>query len=269
MLMQTFKQFEHSGWELVAGKYDEYFQGLTRQTVPALMDGVGAAAGIKLIDVACGPGYVAAEALKRGCTVTGVDFSATMVAKAASTFPEIDFIEGDAENLSMAKDSFDAYTMNFGILHLEQPERALKDAHRVLRVGGRAGLTAWSTAQEALGFACVLQAIQKHGDSSVQLPEGPPFFRFSEEAEFERCLKQAGFEQVEFCRINMEWQLNDSSDLFDAFYLGSPRTGGLLRAQPAKNLDCIKQAVNETSRDFLRNGKLRIPMEALLAIARK
>jgi ubiquinone/menaquinone biosynthesis C-methylase UbiE len=267
--MQTFKQFEHSGWELVAGKYDEYFQSLTRQTIPSLMEGVGAGPGIKLIDVACGPGYAAAEALDRGCAVTGVDFSATMVAKAAGTFPKIDFVEGDAENLSLENDSFDAYTMNFGILHLEQPERALEEAHRVLRTGGRAGLTAWSTVQRALGFACVLQAIQKHGDSSVQLPEGPPFFRFSEEAEFERCLKQAGFAHVEFRRIKMEWQLKDGNDLFDAFYLGSPRTGGLLRAQPIENLDCIKQAVNDASRQFMQNDLLHIPMEALLAVARK
>src|ERR1700733_14554705 len=213
MRMQTFKQFEHSGWELVAGKYDEYFQSLTRQTIPSLMDGVEAGPGIKLIDVACGPGYAAAEALNRGCTVTGVDFSATMVAKAAETFPKIDFVEGDAENLSQQNDSFDAYSMNFGILHLERPEQALKEAHRVLRAGGRAGLTAWSTAQKALGFACVLTAIQKHGDSSVQLPEGPPFFRFSDEAEFERCLKQAGFKQVEFHCIKMEWKLNAGTAL--------------------------------------------------------
>jgi ubiquinone/menaquinone biosynthesis C-methylase UbiE len=159
--------------------------------------------------------------------------------------------------------------MNFGILHLEKPELALKEAHRVLRAGGSAGFTAWSTTDQARGFACVLEAINKHGDACVRLPDGPPFFRFSQFDEFERCLKDAGFARVDFQRIKMQWRLNEGLDLFNAFHLGAPRTGGLLRAQPEANLERIKAEVVESSREFLHNDELIVPMESILAIAKK
>ena len=98
--MTSFKEFEHEGWELVADKYHQYFEQLTRQTIPALMENIKS--GTEVIDVASGPGYVAAAAAEKGCTVTGVDFSATMVKRAKRLFPKIKFVEGDLPALVTA-----------------------------------------------------------------------------------------------------------------------------------------------------------------------
>lgn len=254
---------------MVADGYHNFFEPLTGQAIAALLDGVGATAGITLLDVACGPGYVAAEAKQRGCAVTAVDFSQVMIAKARHTFPNIKFQESDAEQLEFTSESFHAYTMNFGILHLEQPEKALQEASRVLLPGGRAGFTVWCTPDLARGFGCVLDAITKHGDASLKLPEGPPFFRFSDLTEFERVLRDCSFARVTFERLDMEWELPNPEALFDAFLLGTPRTGGLLRAQPADRLALIKEKVLENASIFAVNGKLRVPMPAWLAIASK
>ncbi|MBX9744308.1 MAG: methyltransferase domain-containing protein [Chlamydiales bacterium] len=100
--------------------------------------------GVHFLDVACGPGYLAAAAHQKGAKVSGVDFSSSMVSRAKQLHSNIDFNEGDAENLEGYQDGcFDAVGMNFGIVHLGQPEQALKAAYRVLKAGGRVAFTAW------------------------------------------------------------------------------------------------------------------------------
>lgn len=265
--MTSFKEFEHEGWELVADKYHQYFEQLTRQTIPALMENIKS--GTNVIDVASGPGYVAAAVEEKGCTVTGVDFSAVMVERAASTYPKIKFVEGDAEKLSFDDQYFDHYIMNFGLLHLEHPENALTEAHRLLRKGGTASFTVWAPPDRSAGFRCVLESISRYGDPSIVLPQGPAFFRFSDKYEFLNRLNDAGFEDVKFRHIDMLWKLPDGESLFNAFFQGTPRTGGTLRAQAPEKLTAIKNAILEGSLRFKQGGCLEIPMVSLLAVARK
>src|SRR4051812_30518691 len=97
VMSNAFKDFERSGWETVVDAYDSAFGTLTTQAIGPLLDAVGAGAGVRVLDIATGPGYVAAAAANRGAIVTGVDFSAPMVAEAAKRHPGIDFRQGDAE----------------------------------------------------------------------------------------------------------------------------------------------------------------------------
>ena len=94
--------------------------------------------------MASGPGYVAAAAASVGASAVGVDFSSEMVRLAASRYPGIVFQEGDAEALAFPDESFDAVTLNFGVLHLARPDAALAEARRVLVPGGRCALTVWA-----------------------------------------------------------------------------------------------------------------------------
>src|SRR2546422_34553 len=78
-----------------------------------------------------------------GMLVTGLDFSPAMIGLARARHPQIEFREGDAETLPFDAASFDASVMNFGMLHLARPDRAIAEAHRVLRPGGRFAFTVW------------------------------------------------------------------------------------------------------------------------------
>ena len=82
---QPFPEFEHTGWESLPEPYHPAFVGLTSQMIDPLLRAVGAKRGVKGIDIASGPGHVAAAAAKRGAIVLGVDFSAAMVAHAQRT----------------------------------------------------------------------------------------------------------------------------------------------------------------------------------------
>ena len=268
-MYNAFKDFEHAGWESVVAEYDCSFGGLTIQAIESLLDSVNVTAGVRLLDVATGPGYVAAAAMKRGAIVSGVDFSAPMIAEAKRRHPAIEFRQGDAEDLPFPDASFDAVVMNFGILHFGRPDQALCEACRVLRAGGRFGFTVWAKPVETAGFGITLGAILTHGDMNVSLPEGPPFFRFSEWDECARSLLRSGFVDPQVKKVPQTWRLPSVDALFEVMQTATVRTAGLLRLQTPQALKGIRGMMANASRLYEKNGVFELPMPAILASARK
>ena len=268
-MSDAFKDFERAGWETVVDEYAGAFGALTMQAIGPLLDAVEAGPGVRLLDVASGPGYVVAAAAQRGAIATGVDFSAPMVAEAARRYSKMNFRRGDAEALPFADDSFDAVTMNFGLLHLGDPDKALAEACRVLRSGGRFAFTVWAKPEETAGFGITLGAVQTHGNMRVPLPDGPPFFRFSDWAESVRSLAAAGFTNARLKKISQTWRLSTVDALFEAMQTATVRTAGLLRHQTPEALRGIRVMMRNACGLYQRNGTVELPMPAILAAAMK
>jgi SAM-dependent methyltransferase len=203
-----FHDFEHAGWERAAEHYGDAFGALTAQTAPAILDAVHPARGTRLLDVATGPGFIARAAADRGADVVGLDFASAMVTEARRRHPTLTFREGDAEALPFDDSTFDAVVMNFGLLHLARPDAAIAESRRVLRPGGRYAFTVWASPERAAAFGLTLRAIEELGNSRVPLPEGPPFFRFSDAAETRRTLEAAGFSSVDVQELALTWRLS-------------------------------------------------------------
>lgn len=96
----AFRDFEHAGWTSNVSEYEAAFARITSQAVGPLLDAVHLRQGARLLDVATGPGYVAAAAAERGARAVGIDFSASMVARARTVYPAVEFQEGDAEAIA-------------------------------------------------------------------------------------------------------------------------------------------------------------------------
>jgi ubiquinone/menaquinone biosynthesis C-methylase UbiE len=266
---EAFRAFEHEGWERIPERYHNAFASLTSQMATPLLDAVSVTRGVHLLDVATGPGYVAAAAATRGAEVVGVDFAPAMVAEARRRYPAVGFREGDAENLPFPEASFEAVTMNFGLLHLGRPERALTEAHRVLRPGGRFGFTVWARPEEAIGFQMVLRAVENYGTLDVPLPQGPHFFRFSDPEECHRSLRTAGFISPAVETMPLIWRLQSADALFENMFEGTVRTAGLLRAQSADAIHAIRKALRQAAMPYQKGDGVELPMPALLASAQK
>lgn len=267
----SFTRFEHEGWERVADRYDSVWASLTRQFIPLLLDAVGISRGVSLLDVACGPGYLAAAARERGVVVTGVDFARKMVVIATEMFPGISFVEGDAQKLPCADAAYDRVLLNFGLPHLSRPEKACAEAFRVLKPGGKFGFTVWAPPPQNLGAKIVQDAIDAHADPTIELPTGPPYYLYTRSEECRKILEQIGFEggSLRFRTETVEWTIPTARYLFEAERDAGVRTAGLLARQSPTRLKAISLAIEEGVRRHADGGKFSIPMAAYLVTVAK
>jgi len=265
-----FSAFEHEGWERAAQAYHTYFGDLAAQSNHAMLGALGVGRGTRFLDVASGPGYLAAAARRRGADVAGVDFSVAMVEKARRVFPGLEFRIGDAEDLPFPDESFGAVGISFGMEHFQHPERALAEAFRVLQPGGRIAFTVSATPDKAVGIGMVLKAIEKHGTTDVPVPPGPPLFRFSDWGESRRALLEAGFVQQEVREVDQTLVLRAPDTPFHALMCGGVRVAAMLHAQTPAALALIERAVAHDAEAYRSDaGELRIPMCCVLASALK
>lgn len=116
-----------------------------RPVTEALLDAVHAAPGIRLLDLACGPGHTTAAARARGADAHGTDRSPTMVAQARRRFPDVAFTVGDMAQPPPGP--WDAVTCRFAAHHAGSAWLAA--AHRVLRGGGRLAVAEVAATPEA------------------------------------------------------------------------------------------------------------------------
>lgn len=268
----AFHDFEHAGWQKASTFYADTFGTLTAQTIDPLLESVRVKSGMRVLDVASGPGYAAGAAAARGATVVGIDFSPLMVEEAKRRFQSVaslEFLEGDAQRLPFERNQFGAVVMNFGLLHLARPEAAISEAFRVLAPGGRYAFTVWAKPDEAVGFGVVLRAMETCGRTDVGLPDGPPFFRFSDPGECRRTLAQAGFGEINVRQLPLIWNLPSADALFQAALCGGVRTSAALQAQTPEALAAIRSAVHAALQRYTGNDGVALPMGVVLASAAK
>jgi SAM-dependent methyltransferase len=265
----SFKELERQGWGAKADDYDAFAGQITVGAVAPLLDATGVRAGTRLLDVASGPGYVAAGGAARGAHAIGIDFAADMVAQAQRRYPGIEFRGGDAENLAFDPASFDAVVCAFGILHIADPDRAIAEAYRVLRPDGRFAFTVWAGPDRHDFFAIVLKAIEAHGNTQVALPPAPPIFRFSDAVECRKALAQAGFVDMSVVELALKWRAPSVEAILDCLYKSTVRTSMLLERQAPAARDRIHQAIRDAATRFARDEAYEIAWPAVLASARK
>ncbi|CUH34065.1 Ubiquinone/menaquinone biosynthesis methyltransferase ubiE [Jannaschia seosinensis] len=139
----------HGVFSSVASKYDVMNDamslGIHRLWKDAMLDWLAPRAGQRLLDVAGGTGDVAFRFLERApdAHATVLDMTEPMLvagrrrAEAQNLVDRLDWVVGDAMALPFEDNSFDAYTISFGIRNVTRIPDALREAHRVLRPGGR------------------------------------------------------------------------------------------------------------------------------------
>ncbi len=266
----AFLGFERAGWNRVAHLYDRVWAPITRQLAPALLRAARVGPGRRLLDLACGPGYVMALARTEGAAVAGVDLSPAMVAEARRRHPDLEAREGAAEEIPFADASFDAVITNFGFPHFADPERALTEARRVLRRGGRLAFTAWAAPEVCPGSRIVDAAVRAHAELDVGLVAGPPRHGPADPEDYRGGLRRAGFVpgSLRFENHTAWWRVPTTAAVFEAEYGAGVRTAALLQRQPPQRLAAIRAAIeNGVEAYAAAEGGYALPMVAHLVAA--
>ncbi|MFT7310985.1 MAG: demethylmenaquinone methyltransferase/2-methoxy-6-polyprenyl-1,4-benzoquinol methylase [Paracoccaceae bacterium] len=208
----------------VASKYDIMNDlmsgGVHRLWKDAMMDWLAPRAGQKLLDVAGGTGDVAFRFLKRapGATAMVCDLTEPMLiagrqrADAEKMAGQLDWMVGDAMALPFENNSFDVYTISFGIRNVTRVQEALNEAFRVLRPGGRLMVLEFSQLPNpAMQWAydrysynvipAIGQVVTGDRDSYQYLVES--IRQFPDQETFADMIRFAGFEQVKYRNLTM------------------------------------------------------------------
>jgi demethylmenaquinone methyltransferase/2-methoxy-6-polyprenyl-1,4-benzoquinol methylase len=184
--------------------------GLHRRWKDRLVSRLKPRRGERILDMAGGTGDVAFRMARRGAQVTVSDINADMLAVGmerakARGLELLSWKQENAESLSFEASSFDAYTIAFGIRNVTDIPSALKEAHRVLRHGGRFFCLEFSTS-EWPGFADVYElysdkviprvgkAVARDEQSYRYLVES--IRRFPKPEQFRKMIAEAGFGQT-------------------------------------------------------------------------
>ena len=262
----AFDRFEADGWAQRVAGYDRLLATVTSQVVAALLDAAGVGPGLRALDLASGPGHVAAACAVRGATVVGIDVTHEMVALARERHPEVTFRQADMQALPFEDASMDAVVGNFAILHVGRPERAAAEAARVLALGGSLALSTWDVPERTRLIGVVTDAIAEAGAvPPADIPAGPPFFRFADEDEFARLLRDAGLTDVQVRTVSFRHRLASAGQWWDGLLDGAVRTRGLVLGQPKAVQVRIRAAFDRLAGEYASADGLDVPISVKIA----
>jgi ubiquinone/menaquinone biosynthesis C-methylase UbiE len=157
------KQSIRQGWEEVAVEYTKDRLGIFEQSAGRLLELLDSPTGSSILDVGCGSGAIPLQATSwvgSEGLVIGSDIAVTMLhmghAKAEDERSDIKFCQMDAEQLGFNNASFESVTCAFSLFQFNDMEQALNEMWRVLKPGGRLGLSNWGR-----GFFSPIASIQR------------------------------------------------------------------------------------------------------------
>ncbi|MCJ1899666.1 MULTISPECIES: bifunctional demethylmenaquinone methyltransferase/2-methoxy-6-polyprenyl-1,4-benzoquinol methylase UbiE [Paracoccus] len=214
----------HGVFSRVASRYDVMNDlmsgGIHRIWKTAMMDWLAPRDGQHLLDVAGGTGDIAFRFLERapGARVTVCDMTESMLvegrkrAEAGQRASRLAWVTGDAMALPFADDSFDRYTISFGIRNVTRIPDALAEARRVLRPGGRlmvlefsqmpVPMLQWLYDRYSFNVIPVMgQIVANDRDSYQYLVES--IRKFPDQETFAAMIREAGFGRVQWRNLSM------------------------------------------------------------------
>jgi SAM-dependent methyltransferase len=259
--LDEFKQRQRATW--AAGDYpalSQHISGVGEHVVAR----AGVAAGMDVLDVACGAGNVALPAARTGARVTGLDLVPSLLEagsrQAEAAGLEIEWVEGDAEKLPFPDNSFDRVFSTFGHMFAPQHRRTADELWRVCRRGRLIAICCWTPEGTAGDI---------FGTSASYMPPPPDFAEppilWGTEDHVRDMFPSARELEFERHSATIEW---DSPEGFADYFF--ERFGTMVTAREllgdrfaelAQRLTAIYHERNEAT-----DGSLRLAQEYLLSL---
>ncbi len=234
------------------------------------------ARGTSVLDIASGPGEPAlalARSLAGRSRVTGVDLSSEMVRIAgqrarAAGLANVEFREADAHRLPFEDHSFDLVTCRFGLMLMAAPLAVAREVCRVLKPGGRFGFTVWAESARE-GPTGILRQVMTDLVPVALLPPGPDMFALGDPRVTTRLVEAAGLAMLAIQALSSDWEFEDPGEYWHSMTHGSPNGRALARLPADLALRIEAETLRRLGSLSSADGSLRLPAEALVALAGK
>jgi len=249
------------GWGRKAADFATLSEPSNCREYVAVHHRLGVNAGDRLLDVACGSGLAIELARLRGASCSGIDASARLVAVARDRNPECDIKVGDMHALPWESASFDVVTSFRGIWGTTP--HAVAEIHRVLRPGGRAGITVWGHLKISPGAWALapfrLAAAEKVDNQAMMVSLGRP-------GAGEQLLESYGFADVERLDVPFALEFADPEVYARALASSGPAYEAIQNVGEAE----FHRAAVEQAQGRVRDGlPLRADINVVGYLARK
>ena len=150
--------------EAARGYENLFVPALFEQWTKHLIDGAGIREGWHVLDVACGTGVLARNALSRtgpGGRVVGVDPAPGMLVAAKDIEPNIDWILCGAESLDLGDETVDSVISQFGMMFFQDRQKSAEEMFRVLKQGGSLAIAVWNSVEQNPAYADIIAVLQE------------------------------------------------------------------------------------------------------------
>lgn len=232
-----------------ANAYETLFvPALFGQWAPRVVDAARIQPGQRVLDVACGTGILAREALSRmGSSghVTGLDPNPGMLTVANHLAPGVEWKEGFAESLPFADQSFDAVVSQFGLMFFSDRRQALRETLRVLVPGGRLAFAVWDSLDNIPAYAAEVALLERFaGQRAADALRAP--FGLGARRELEALFRDAGVGSLEITTHRGTARFPNIRSIVEADVRGwLPVMGVMLPQKPIKQiLEGAEQALS-------------------------
>lgn len=267
---ERLRSFERRVHDAVSRGYYDFFTPVTLLASEPLLDAVALSPGMRLLDVASGPGSVAAAALRRGARPVGVDLSPRMVELARRLNPGIEFHEADVEHLPFPDRSFDALVCSFGLGHFPFPEAAVGECLRVVKAGGCVACSWWDVPSRQRVQGLFRDAIAEVGAQPVpDFPAKHSMLRFCDPAALSGLLREAGLSDVTVKDCAGTCRFKSAEEMWQGAMTGMGLTGAALKSQDAPTLQAIREAFERRALAYRHGDGLSIPVAFRIGAGRR
>jgi len=206
-----------------------------------LLDATGAGRGTRLLDVACGSGYLTMLAAARGARVSGIDVTPELLEIARERAPEGDFREAGMDELPFPDAAFDVVTGVNGFQFALDPAVALREAARVLARGGRLGAAAFAEPERNEGTALHLAM------KALVEEEGDGYAPYALSSGLGDAVRRAGLDVAEIAEVPVTWAYPDRETALRALLASA----GGARSVRAAGEERVREALAEAMRPFV------------------
>lgn len=243
-----------------AEHYDRFMGRYTPVLAAALADAAGIRAGMRVLDVGCGPGGLTRELAGRlgPGSVAAIDPAPQFAAACADRNSGADVRIGVAEQLPWPAESFDAVLSCLVIGFTDDPGQAMREMARVTRPGGTVAACMWDIASGGMTMLQVFWAAARQVQPSAP---GENAMAGTADGDIARRLRQVGFQDVTSGALLSRANYADFDDFWQPFTLAVGPAGHYLRALPSGQ----QAAVREACRQHLPDGPFVLPARAWYA----
>ncbi len=272
---RRFKALERAGFNRIAGRYAESAH-LRAGLAQALLDVAALQAGQRVLDLASGPGLLAAAAAQQVAPdgfVLATDIAEGMLAEGARRCAALPaaplFATADAEQLCLADASVHTVLAGLALFIFPHPERALAEIRRVLIPGGQLVLSVWGRREEVPLISCAQDCIARIlPPPKVQRPS---VFRYGDAELLEATLAAAGLSGIEIHTCDFSCPFDDADAYWQAFLDLAGGVAEALARLPESTHQRLRTAVVEDLQPFRTaegENRYRVPARTLIAVAR-